>query len=42
MMILVSFTLFVSAMMKLGTISAHETEQEVRAAQAFWLAEEGM
>jgi len=42
MVILVSFTLFVSALLQLGSYNAQETEQQVREAQAFWLAEEGV
>jgi len=42
MVILVSFTLFVAALMQLGSFNAQETEQQVREAQSFWLAEMGV
>ncbi len=42
MVILVSFTLFVAALMQLGAYNAQETERQVREAQSFWIAEEGV
>jgi len=42
MVILVTFTLFVSALLQMGNYNAQETEQQVRETQAFWCAEEGV
>jgi len=40
--ILISFTLLVSALLQLSSYNARETERQVREAQAFWLAEAGV
>lgn len=42
MVVLVAFTLFVSAALQLAGYNGRETEQQVRDAQAFWLAEAGL
>jgi hypothetical protein len=42
MVVLVAFMLYVAAMLQLGAYSTRETEQRVREAQAFWLAEAGL
>lgn len=40
--ILVSLTLLITGLLKLSTINMRETEQQIREAQAFWLAEAGV
>jgi len=42
MVILVTFTLFVSALLQLSGFNAQETERQIRESQAFWIAEEGV
>ncbi len=42
MVALVALMLYVAAMLQLGAYSTRETEQQVRGAQAFWLAEAGL
>jgi len=42
MVILVTFTLFVSALLQLSNFNAQETERQIRESQAFWIAEEGV